>query len=93
MAWLSDDADRTRRCFHDFWLIRLCYPLGLLMPFIASFPGQMFWQIYGAFLFILWLGGLNEVRKKKLFMRVPEDQGLLRNMIYFPEEEKLDQNC
>src|SRR5262249_22482133 len=33
-AFLSLDADRTRRTFHDLWLFRILYPAGLLAPWL-----------------------------------------------------------
>lgn len=95
MLWLSDDADRTRRCFHDFWFVRLLYPLGLLLPFFFSthftYPGV--WMGYGSFLLLAWMVGVVRLVKQKTFMELPKDQGLLRNMTYFQDEEKQNDKC
>ena len=93
MAWLSDDADRSRRTFHDGWAVRLCYPLALFIPFFFAIPGAWFWQCYGLFLFVLWTAGIYRVYRSSKFMDVPNDQGLLRNMIYFPEAEADYDKC
>jgi len=93
MAWLSDDADRSRRTMHDKWVIRLCYPMGLFLPFFFAFPLAIFWQVYAIFLFTLWCSGLYRVCRSKQFMQVPDDQGLLRNMVYFPELEADYDKC
>ncbi len=93
MLWLSDDADRTRRCFHDFWFIRVCYPLGLVLPFVFNFEYSHLWQVYSLCLFSCWCVGLRRVINAGKFMAVPEDQGLLRNMAYFPEKEVLNDQC
>lgn len=89
MLWLSDDADRTRRCFHDFWFIRILYPFGLLLPLFYAdhFTYPLVWLIYGSFLLIAWFGGVIRLVRKKTFMELPKDQGLLRNMTYFQDEE------
>jgi hypothetical protein len=80
-SFASLDADRTRRSFHDFWLIRLAYPLLLLLPFYANL--SLVYQIYGVILLALWLAGLIYVWRQKEFMNLPEDPTLLRNMRYF----------
>ena len=95
MLWLSDDADRTRRCFHDFWFIRILYPLGLLLPIIYSdqFIYPVLWIFYGSFLLTAWVTGVLRLYKKKQFMDLPKDQGLLRNMTYFEDEEVQNDQC
>ncbi|MCM8541247.1 MAG: hypothetical protein NE328_13315 [Lentisphaeraceae bacterium] len=95
MLWLSDDADRTRRCFHDFWFIRILYPLGLLIPIIypEQFPNPEVWMCYGLFLLGIWCVGLMRLVMNKRFMSLPKDQGLLRNMTYFQDEEVQDDRC
>lgn len=89
MAWLSDDADRFRRTFHDFWVIRLLYPVGLSLPlfFPESFMYAQIWAAYGSGLFLIWLVGITRLYRQKKFMQLPKDQGLLRNMTYFKDEE------
>src|SRR4029077_17101917 len=58
-AFMSLDADRTRRTFHDFWLPRVLYPAGLLIPyFFPEMPLRPFGMIYGAALLGLWGAGL-----------------------------------
>jgi len=47
-AFMSLDADRLRRTFHDHWLFRVLYPLGLLTPWIyADMPNRVFSQATG----------------------------------------------
>jgi hypothetical protein len=84
MAFLSLDADRLRRTFHDYWLVRVLYPLGLGVPYVwSAIPYSGFYKIYGATLFILWVAGIIYVRKRADLMKVPNDPTLLRNMVYF----------
>ena len=85
-TFASLDADRTRRTFHDFWLIRLLYPILLFVPFF--FDLQLVFKIYGMVLFVLWAGGLYYVYKCKEFMNLPDDPTLLRNMLYFRKQKK-----
>jgi hypothetical protein len=85
-AFLSLDADRTRRTFHDRWLFRVCYPAGLLIPlFFAETPLRSFSIAYGMALLGLWIGGLFYVSFQGEFFRLPQDPSLLRNMVYFPK--------
>jgi hypothetical protein len=85
-AFLSLDADRTRRTFHDFWLPRVLYPAGLLVPcFDSNMPLRPFAIIYGIALLCLWGAGLFLVARKKLLFCLPDDPSLLRNMVYFPK--------
>jgi hypothetical protein len=85
-AFLSLDADRTRRTFHDGWLFRLLYPAGLLLPLIdADVPLRPFSIAYGLTLLALWIAGLVYVARQGVFFRLPNDPSLLRNMVYFPK--------
>jgi hypothetical protein len=83
-AFMSLDADRTRRTFHDRWLFRVLYPAGLLVPlFFAETPMRLFTIGYGLGLLGLWIAGLLYVARRGAFFRLPEDPSLLRNMVYF----------
>ena len=95
MLWLSDDADRTRRSFHDFWFIRLLYPAGLFLPLIFTEAFQYFqlWSAYGLFIFVMWTVGVLRLVRIQKFMDLPKDQGLLRNMTYFKDQEVQDDQC
>lgn len=85
-AFLSLDADRTRRTFHDRWLFRLLYPAGLLLPLVfAETPLRIFSIGYGLSLLSLWMAGLVYVSRQGAFFRLPKDPSLLRNMVYFPK--------
>jgi hypothetical protein len=84
-AFLSLDADRTRRTFHDRWLFRVLYPAGLLIPFFyPQTPFRPFSAGYGLALLGLWLAGLVYVARRGAFLELPSDPSLLRNMVYFP---------
>ncbi len=84
-TWMSQDADRTRRTFHDFWLPRVLYPAGLLTPWFAvDMPLRGVCMVYGAMLLGLWLAGLVYVAWRGRFLSLPDDPSLLRNMVYFP---------
>ena len=85
-AFMSLDADRTRRTFHDRWLFRVLYPAGLLIPLF--FPETPLWGFsigYGLALLGLWLVGLVYVARHGEFFNLPEDPSLLPNMVYFPK--------
>ncbi len=83
-TFASVDADRTRRTFHDYWVIRLMYPVFLFIPFFYDL--HYIFKVYGTVLFIIWLAGILYVIQKKEFMNLPEDPSLLRNMIYFRQQ-------
>ena len=85
-SFASLDADRARRSFHDFWLIRILYPAFLLLPFFI--PLSDLTKAFGTLLFISWAAGLIYVYRKRKFMEVPPDPSLLRNMMYFKSERK-----
>jgi hypothetical protein len=85
-AFMSLDADRTRRTFHDGWVFRVLYPAGLLIPvFFAETPLRMFSMGYGPALLGVWIAGLIYVARRGQFFALPEDPSLLRNMVYFPK--------
>lgn len=95
MSWLSDDADRSRRSFHDYWFIRVLYPMGLFLPLVypGSFSCFYIWAAYGLFIFVMWSAGLMRLLRLQKFMDLPKDQGLLRNMTYFKDQEVQDDQC
>jgi hypothetical protein len=85
-AFLSLDADRTRRTFHDRWLFRVLYPAGLLIPLVfPATPMRTFCAAYGLALLGLWIAGLAYVWRRGEFFCLPQDPSLLRNMVYFPK--------
>lgn len=82
LAFLSSDADRLRRTFHDYWLIRIGYPAGLLLPFFAPSLSTVPYRVYAAALLVLWLTGIRRVAFTTGIMEMPKGSPLLRNMIY-----------
>lgn len=84
-TWMSLDADRTRRTFHDGWLPRLLYPAGLLTPCLVDMPFRGLCAAYGLVLLGVWLAGLAYVARRGRFLALPDDPTLLRNMVYFPK--------
>ena len=83
-AFLSLDADRTRRTFHDLWLFRVLYPAGLLIPLLFEATPLRYFSIgYGLTSLGLWLAGLAYVARRGKFFQLPDDSSLLRNMVYF----------
>lgn len=85
-AYASLDGDRARRTFHDFWLIRILYPIFLISPWWSDL-GPVY-KIYGTILFLVWSAGLLYVWRQGEFMNLPTDPTLLRNMMYFRREQK-----
>jgi hypothetical protein len=83
-TFASLDADRTRRTFHDSWIIRVLYPVLLFTPFFYDL--EWYFKAHGTVLFILWASGLIFVYRKGQFFEMPEDPTLLRNMTYFKKE-------
>ncbi len=84
MAFLSLDADRLRRTFHDRWLVRLLYPLGLFVPFaVPAMDHARAYQAFGGLLFLLWALGIRHIARRGDVMQVPTDSSLWRNMVYF----------
>jgi hypothetical protein len=80
-SFASLDADRARRSFHDFWAIRVLYPLVLLSPWWTGL--NVFYIAHGSVLFLVWAAGLVYVWRQGEFMAMPDDPSLLRNMLYF----------
>ena len=83
-AFLSEDADRSRRTTHDFWILRLLYPAFLALPWIRPALFAFLWpfRLYGTALFALWAAGLAFVARRRRFFTMPEDPELLRNIVY-----------
>ena len=85
-AYLSEDADRTRRTTHDVWLFRVLYPAGLGVPWVVPVAFPVFFRVYGLALFALWIGGLAFVARRRKFRTLPEDPTLWRNILYAKPE-------
>ena len=84
-AFMSVDADRLRRTFDDFWLFRVLYPAGLLIPWLApELPWRAFLGAYGTMLLVTWLCAIAYVARRGLLHVRPDAPSLLRNMVYFP---------
>jgi len=83
-TFASLDADRARRTFHDFWLIRILYPIFLLSPLWTGLG--LPYVVFGILLFCSWALGLAYVWRQGEFMNLPEDPTLLRNMLYFRKD-------
>lgn len=83
-ALVSLDADRLRRTFDDYWLFRVLYPAGLLIPwFSPAMAFRGFSLAYGALLLMLWGAGILYVAGTGKLLTLPADTALLRNMVYF----------
>lgn len=66
---MSQDADRTRRTFHDLWVPRVLYPAGLLTPWFATaLPLRGLCLVYGMTLLGLWIAGLVFVARRGRFL-------------------------
>jgi hypothetical protein len=84
-SFLSLDGDRFRRTFDDYWIFRIAYPLGLLLPCFFTFPYSTFCLCYGFILLALWLSGMFYIYRKGFFLKRSQDPTLLRNMVYFKD--------
>lgn len=91
-AFMSEDADRLRRTFDDWWIFRVLYPSGLLIPWIApAMANRTFAVAYGTGLLALWIAGITYVTRRGVLRRRPEDATLLRNMMYFRKRQRVTQ--
>jgi len=83
LAWFSNNADRTRRTFEDFWLFRIFY-LGLLFTpvFYASMPYRIPCMIFGIVLFAVWMVSIIKVYRQGLLLKRPVGYEYLRNIVY-----------
>jgi len=82
LAFLSSDADRLRRTFHDYWFVRIGYPAGLLLPFVVPSLSSPWYRFDAAIMMALWLLGIRRVASTVGVMSMPQGSPLLRNMIY-----------
>jgi hypothetical protein len=82
LAFLSSDADRLRRTFHDYWIVRIGYPAGLFLPFVAPSLSSPWYRLDALVLFALWVAGIRYVSTKTGVLAMPQGSPLLRNMIY-----------
>lgn len=85
LAWFCTNADRTRRTFEDFFLIRLLYLGGLFIPFFINIPNSQIFQPISILLFILWIFSIRRLISRGVFFNRPSGKGaFLRDIIYLP---------
>ena len=85
LAWFCTNADRTRRTFEDFFLIRLLYLGGLFIPFFIKIPNSQIFQPISILLFILWIFSIGRLINRGVFFNRPSGKGaFLRDIIYLP---------
>ena len=89
--FLADDGDRLRRSFDDYWIVRSCYVLGLLIPLFFTHPWRFAFVVYGVSLLIIWGIGVARLYGLGRLTVMAKDPGLLRNMVYF-KDRRTDEN-
>jgi hypothetical protein len=88
LAWFNKNADRTRRIFEDFWLLRLGYVAFLFLPFLFNMPYRNETAIFGSLLFIMWVLAIVKVTKSGNFFNRPSHETFLRNIVYLSHKYK-----
>jgi len=90
LAWFTNNADRTRRTFEDFWIFRVLYVALLFIPFFyPSIHYAIALKIFGISLFVLWLIMLYQLKKSEHFLKRPDNYAeFLRNIVYLTKEKK-----
>jgi len=91
LAWLQQNADRTRRVSEDWWLPRICYPSFLAVPvFVADFPLRWACVVAATVVMVLWLWGLLRlVRAGEFFVRPRSYTENLRDIVYLTRAEEV----
>ena len=83
LAWLQQNADRTRRLTEDWWVVRWRYPMFLLLPFVAELPWRVPMMVFAAMILGLWVWGLLRLARARGFFRQPENPTAnLRDIVY-----------
>jgi hypothetical protein len=85
LAWFCTNADRTRRTFEDYFLIRLVYIGGLFIPFFINIPNSQILRPIAFLLLLIWAFSIQRLIKKDVFFNRPTGEGsFLRDIIYLP---------
>ena len=83
LAWLKNNADRTRRFFEDYFIPRLGYPLGLLIPFVINdFYLRNLSMCVSICILMLWIGGIIRLVNAGKFFDKPKINGFGRDIVY-----------
>jgi hypothetical protein len=83
LAWLKNNADRTRRFFEDYFVFRLGYPLGLLIPFVINdFYLKNVSMCVSIGILFLWIGGIYRLVRMGIFFVKPKTEGFGRDIVY-----------
>jgi hypothetical protein len=83
LAWLKNNADRTRRFFEDYFIFRIGYPLGLLLPFVMKdFYLRNISMSLSVGILVLWVGGIGRLVRAGIFFDKPKIEGFGRDIVY-----------
>jgi len=89
LAYFLGTADRTRRTFEDFWVLRIMYPAFLFVPFFYNdITNVLLYQILGVFLCLTWLWALLDLCERGLFFIPYKNPDYLRNIVYLSKRYK-----
>lgn len=89
LAWLQQNADRTRRVSEDVWVLRIAYPVLLALPLLdQDFPLRAFASVLAIVTAGAWIAGLYRVVMKFEFARRPSSYtDNLRDIVYLKEQD------
>jgi hypothetical protein len=84
LIWFHTNADRLRRVTEDWWILRIGYPLGLIVvPFYTiSVIKSTYLFILGVLILIGWAISLYKIIKDNNFHKRPANLEYLRNIVY-----------
>lgn len=82
LAWLKNNGDRTRRTTEDYWLVRICYPGFLFLPFVCDFYYSKTCMLLSVLILISWIAGIARLLRLGIFYVQPKIDGFGRDIVY-----------
>lgn len=87
LAWLRQNADRTRRVSEDLWIPRVLYVGLLVLPFVSEVPLRPLALGLAPLLAVLWAVGIARVVRAGRFRTKPDPRTSdnLRDIVYLDD--------
>ena len=90
LIWFHRNADRSRRVTEDNWILRITYPLFLLISMVCDVDHSLYLIVLGMFVLTIWGISLYKIITDGDFACRPDNLEYLRNIVYLSSSYATD---